>query len=63
MNIGEGRFSYRRNEHGTYDSICMRCFRTVARRYTENDLREDERAHICEYWLIPSSNGDNSQNV
>lgn len=31
-----------------FDSICMRCFRTVGHRELESDLTKDEAAHICQ---------------
>jgi hypothetical protein len=42
------KFPHRKNADGTYDSICIACFVTVARVKAEIDLRQFESAHICE---------------
>jgi len=41
-------FPHRRNPDGSFDSICPKCFRTVATRRNEADLAQDERDHVCE---------------
>jgi hypothetical protein len=41
-------YSHRFNADGTIDSICRRCFRTVAKVRQESDLEFCEREHICE---------------
>jgi hypothetical protein len=41
-------FPRRKNENGTFDSICPICFRTVASGVKESQLAELERNHICE---------------
>jgi hypothetical protein len=46
------RFPHRRNRNGTYDSICPRCFHTIATRKTETDLSKDEHRHICDDWNL-----------
>ena len=38
---------HRRNRDGTWDSICLTCFATVATTATELDLAEADRVHIC----------------
>lgn len=40
-------FVHRQNKDGTIDSICRRCFRTVATALTEEELRPGEEAHRC----------------
>jgi hypothetical protein len=40
-------FPHRRKPNGTFDSICTRCFLTVANADTEAELRTAERAHDC----------------
>jgi hypothetical protein len=40
-------FPHRHNPDGTIDSICIRCFATIATEYDEADLRKVEEAHIC----------------
>jgi hypothetical protein len=39
---------HRRNEDGSYDSICPNCFATVAQSRAEGDLAEGEIAHVCD---------------
>jgi hypothetical protein len=40
-------FPHRRRPNGTFDSICTRCFLTVANANTEAELRAAESAHDC----------------
>jgi hypothetical protein len=46
------RFSHRHNRDGSYDSICVRCFRTVTNHRTEAELARDEFRHVCEDWYV-----------
>jgi hypothetical protein len=41
-------FPHRRNSDGTIDSICKRCFVTIATEATDAELEGAERAHICQ---------------
>jgi hypothetical protein len=41
------RFPHRHNEDGSWDSICPKCFLTVAREELETELEAEEKAHIC----------------
>jgi hypothetical protein len=38
---------HRRNDNGTWDSICLGCFQTIARAKSETELREQEFEHVC----------------
>jgi hypothetical protein len=40
-------FSYRHNEDGSHDSICMGCLVTVASVMSEGLLARHEAAHVC----------------
>jgi len=40
-------FSHRHNLDGTHDSICRRCFATVATEHDQDDLLAQEAEHIC----------------
>ena len=40
-------FPHRRNTDGTHDSICTRCFVTVATVVNESELTGHESAHVC----------------
>lgn len=40
-------FPHRRKPNGKFDSICIRCFLTVATADTEADLKAAESAHDC----------------
>jgi hypothetical protein len=44
-------YLHRANRDGTFDSICIRCFVTVATAVTEFRLAEPESSHRC----LPSS--------
>jgi hypothetical protein len=41
-------FSHRPQRNGSYDSICTRCFATVARSHNEADLEAEEKRHVCD---------------
>jgi hypothetical protein len=43
----ELKYPHRLNPDGTYDSICTRCFRTIANANEEADLAAAEEAHNC----------------
>ena len=44
-------FARRRNRDSSIDSICTRCFQTIATALREEDLLIHEEKHICEpYW-------------
>jgi len=40
-------YAHRQNEDGTFDSICVYCFGTIASAKREVDLAEGERRHTC----------------
>ncbi len=41
-------FRHRENSDGTFDSICLQCFQTIANVKDERDLFVFEGNHICE---------------
>jgi hypothetical protein len=41
-------FSHRPRRDGACDSICTRCFATVARSHNEADLDAEEKRHVCD---------------
>jgi hypothetical protein len=47
-------FHHKANDDGTFDSICMCCYRTVASWPEVLELAEFERNHICEDRFIRS---------
>ena len=40
-------YSHRINPDGTWDSICKKCFMTIAHGSTEIELADSETTHIC----------------
>lgn len=40
-------YKHRQNKDGTFDSICLRCFRTVASAPNEESLNNIEPNHHC----------------
>jgi hypothetical protein len=42
------QFVHRKNEDGTFDSICRSCFVTVATARFESELEGEEHDHICD---------------
>jgi len=45
-------FPHRRNEDGSYDSICPSCFLTIARARSEGELAPLEKQHVCDSSLL-----------
>jgi len=41
-------FARRKNEDSTIDTICMRCYQTVASAANETTLENAEQIHICD---------------
>lgn len=41
------KFPHRSNFDGTFDSICIECFATVATDFDESKLAAHESAHVC----------------
>lgn len=41
------RFTYRKNQDGTIDSICLSCYRTVCTATSKDRLMDEERMHKC----------------
>lgn len=46
------KFAHRINPDGTADSICSRCFATVAAVKVETELLRHEQQHICDSVLV-----------
>ena len=42
------QFAHRTNEDGSIDSICLKCFITVATESSESDLERAEHDHTCD---------------
>jgi hypothetical protein len=40
-------FKHQKNPDGTWDSICLRCFATIARAEQEEELAQPEMTHNC----------------
>ena len=41
------KVSHRLGPDGTWDSICLHCFRTIAQTNREKELAKFEREHVC----------------
>jgi hypothetical protein len=41
-------YAHRRNADGTFDSICLFCFRTIASAEDESELAMNEKRHSCQ---------------
>jgi hypothetical protein len=41
------KYAHRKNTDGTFDSICLTCFRTAGSSLTENGLLSHEAHHVC----------------
>ncbi len=47
VNLIQRAYFHRNNPDGTYDSICLGCFLTVATATNEELLEESEAVHRC----------------
>jgi hypothetical protein len=45
-------YPHRANKDGTFDSICLRCFATVARTREEAELVAYDASHVCDYSML-----------
>ena len=45
-------FSHRLNRDGSFDSICLKCFATVANTRTETELTAHDKIHICDHAIL-----------
>lgn len=50
-------FSHRQNPDSTFDSICKRCYRTIATTESESDLIRSEKEHTCEHPMPSPDDG------
>jgi hypothetical protein len=41
-------FYHRKNDTESFDSICGKCFQTIATRQTEEELKQAEEIHVCQ---------------
>lgn len=48
MGPEQQQFVIRHNPDNSYDSICLRCFRTVGTASKQSELAAFERNHVCE---------------
>ena len=40
-------YPHRHNKDGSFDSICLSCFATIATANTEAELAEYDKSHVC----------------
>ena len=52
----EEDFAYRQNGDGSFDSICLHCYRTVMTANNIDDLAEHNRRHQCRNIDLSKSN-------
>ncbi len=45
-------FPHRLNRDGSFDSICLKCFATVASTATEVELAAHDRIHACDHAML-----------
>ncbi len=48
MNLINPEFQHRQNSKNSWDSICLKCFRTVTTENEERALAEREKEHVCD---------------
>ncbi len=46
------KFCNRKNEDGTFDSVCRACFMTIATTNLECDLKASELRHVCDAAIL-----------
>jgi hypothetical protein len=47
VNVRIANSPHRRNRDGSYDSICLTCFATIAAGKSEAELWRHDRMHVC----------------
>ncbi len=47
MHTPRSTFPHRHNRDGSYDSICVKCFATIATERIEEMLAQSEQKHMC----------------
>jgi hypothetical protein len=45
-------YPHKRKKDGSFDSICLVCFRTIASKLTEDELAPEEKKHVCSTSLL-----------
>jgi hypothetical protein len=45
-------FPHRRNKDGSFNSISLQCFATIASHMTEEELQELDKHHVCEKSIL-----------
>jgi hypothetical protein len=56
-------YPHRRNKDGSYDSICLTCFVTVAWGKSEAELMQFDKMHVCEYTTLSQRTFDRKCSV
>jgi hypothetical protein len=46
------KFPHRLNRDGSFDSICLKCFATIANTITEMELKARENIHTCDHAVM-----------
>jgi hypothetical protein len=46
------KFPHRLNRDGSYDSICLKCFATIANTRTEIELTSHDKTHACNHAML-----------
>ena len=54
-------FIHRHNHDGSWDSLCIECFRTVATTKAETELPTQESTHICQALDLNNSHRADNQ--
>jgi hypothetical protein len=45
--LAETEYPHRRNNDGTWDSLCKNCFLTIGHGRTDSELSEGEKTRVC----------------
>jgi hypothetical protein len=57
-------FAHRRNQDASIDSICTKCFQTIASENSELELTDHEEHHLCDpYWQVSRPYFDTRRSV
>jgi hypothetical protein len=54
---------HRRNRDGSYDSICLTCFATIAAGKSEAELWRHDRMHVCVQATLSQREFDSSRRM
>jgi hypothetical protein len=56
-------YPHRQNRDGSFDSICLRCFATVANAKNVDELHTYEKDHVCDEAAVAQRSGNRKRQL